>query len=314
MSGTLFLIGEIVLFMIGATAVGFVFGRLTRRTRPAGNLREVTAERERTSLLEREVDELTNALTEARAAAARAVDDGELQSRAAGAEREAEGLDRRLREAAERIAELESERESASERLREGSERIAELEGERGSDDDRLREAAGRIAELEGERDTQDRGLREATERIAELERQRESEDWDERLREASERITQLEVERDELLEQLTTPRAVAATDTATDSEASAESPELADLRDELERREAEIARLEQVAAEARQLEEALEAREGRIGDLEAALEATAANRHPGEPDAASIGTSMGAGNYADSRLEFDAWDPRDDA
>ena len=61
-------------------------------------------------------------------------------------------------------------------------------------------------------------------------------------------------------------------------------------------------------------LESELAARHNRIGDLEAALEANVANRAHAEGDAASIGISMGAGNYADSRLEFEAWDPTDES
>ena len=112
MSGTLFLIGEIVVFMIAATAIGFIVGRITRRRSPAGiNVAEVTALRERSSLMEREVDELRAALTDARSTASRGAEAGELQSRAAMAEREAEGLERRLREASERINELAAERD-----------------------------------------------------------------------------------------------------------------------------------------------------------------------------------------------------------
>jgi chromosome segregation ATPase len=233
MSGTLFLIGEIVVFMVAATAIGFIVGRMTRRRSPANmNVGEITALRERSSLLEREVDELTAGLTEARAAVSRAGDGGELQSRAAMAEREAEGLERRLREASERIAALTSER------------------------DEWMALAEAGAAEVVG--------TPEATERVEAL--------------------------------------------------SPADLEELETLRAEVEKRRAEIARLEQVAHEAARLESELTARNNRIGDLEAALEANVANQAThAEGDAASIGVSMGAGNYADSRLEFEAWDPTDD-
>lgn len=234
MSGTLFLIGEIVVFMIAATAIGFIVGRITRRRSPAGiNVAEVTALRERSSLMEREVDELRAALTDARSTASRGAEAGELQSRAAMAEREAEGLERRLREASERINELAAER------------------------DEWMEVAAAGPAE---------------------------------------EPVNDVIV-----AESVATPSA-------------AEIEELETLRAEVERRRAEIARLEQVAADAARLESELAARNNRIGDLEAALEANVANRAHAEGDAASIGISMGAGNYADSRLEFEAWDPTDES
>ena len=234
MSGTLFLIGEIVVFMIAATAIGFIVGRITRRRSPAGiNVAEVTALRERSSLMEREVDELRAALTDARSTASRGAEAGELQSRAAMAEREAEGLERRLREASERINELAAERDEWME--------VA---------------AAGPAEEPVND--------------------------------------------------------VIAAESVATPS--AAEIEELETLRAEVERRRAEIARLEQVAADAARLESELAARNNRIGDLEAALEANVANRAHAEGDAASIGISMGAGNYADSRLEFEAWDPTDES
>ena len=234
MSGTLFLIGEIVVFMIAATAIGFIVGRITRRRSPAGiNVAEVTALRERSSLMEREVDELRAALTDARSTASRGAEAGELQSRAAMAEREAEGLERRLREASERINELAAERDEWME--------VA---------------AAGPAEEPVND--------------------------------------------------------VIAAESVATPT--AAEIEELETLRAEVERRRAEIARLEQVAADAARLESELAARNNRIGDLEAALEANVANRAHAEGDAASIGISMGAGNYADSRLEFEAWDPTDES
>ena len=234
MSGTLFLIGEIVVFMIAATAIGFIVGRITRRRSPAGiNVAEVTALRERSSLMEREVDELRAALTDARSTASRGAEAGELQSRAAMAEREAEGLERRLREASERINELAAERDEWME--------VA---------------AAGPAEEPVND--------------------------------------------------------VIVAESDATPS--AAEIEELETLRAEVERRRAEIARLEQVAADAARLESELAARNNRIGDLEAALEANVANRAHAEGDAASIGISMGAGNYADSRLEFEAWDPTDES
>jgi len=230
MSGTLYLIGEIVAFMAAATVLGFILGRVSRRSRPSLNTAELTVLRERSSLLETEVDELTAALTQARVNAAGP--DGTAQGRAAMAEREAEGLERRLREAAVRIRQLEQERDEWVE--------IAELAEA---------DAPGPAGRPEG-------------------------------------------------------------TDQPSDT---VETSDLAALQAELARRTAQIAHLEQVAGDAHRLEDELAARDDRIGHLEAALEANAAARASSDVDAAAIGVSLGAGEYADALLEFDAWDQRDE-
>lgn len=234
MSGSLTLIGEILAFMGLATFVGFAIGRLSGRGRPKLNVAELTALRERTSLLEREVDELTAALTEARLTADAGADAAALQSKLAMAEREAEGLDRRLQEAVQRIADLEDER-------------------------DELRDAAA-VAADDG------------------------------------------------------TPVGAGHHGSDADDQDAIDPAELEALREELARRTEMINRLERVAADANRLQNEIAVRDDRIGRLEAALEANAANRAVAEGDAASIGMSVGAGNYADSRLEFEAYDPPDEA
>ena len=222
MSGSTYLVGEIIVFMALATLIGFAVGRLTRRSAPSMSTSEMTTLRERSTLLEREVDELTAALVEARAASG---DSGALE-RAEMAEREAAGLGRRLDDAVKRIESLQAERDEWME----------------------LAEAA-----------------------------------------------------------ESTTAGVVEPSDSAAASEAEAE--EAVALRQELERRTAHIARLEQVAADAKRLERELEAREDRIGHLERVLEANAADRALSDANAASIGISVGAGTYADSRLTFDPTD-----
>ncbi len=228
MSGSTYLVGEIIVFMALATLIGYAVGRLTRRSAPAVSTTEMTALRERSTLLEREVDELTAALVEARGSAA----DSGAQERAEMAEREAAGLGRRLDEAAKRIEALQAERDEWME--------LAETS----------------VAE---------------------------------------------------------TSVAAEAVDGATDAESGAvseeEAAETQGLREELERRTAHIARLEQVAADAKRLERELEARNDRIGQLERVLEANAADRALSDSNAASIGVSVGAGTYADSRLTFDPTD-----
>ena len=138
------------------------------------------------------------------------------------------------------------------------------------------------------------------------------------RLDEAAKRIEALQAERDEWMELAETSVAEAsvaaeAVDGATDAESGAvseeEAAETQALREELERRTAHIARLEQVAADAKRLESELEARNDRIGQLERVLEANAADRALSDSNAASIGVSVGAGTYADSRLTFDPTD-----
>jgi chromosome segregation ATPase len=267
MSGTLFLIGEIVLYLVAATLIGVLLGRLTTKLGSTSGRREATSLRRKTAALEAEVDRLEAALTTAKADAARAADTGELEARAAMAEREAEGLDRRLREASERLAALQMERDELVERL-----------------------------EFPGA--PTDTGVVDSLEQ---------------RLGEASERIAALEAERNALADRLETIELVERP-AALPAEAIPEpdDEEMAELRSELHRRRAEIARLERVAADAARLEEELAVRNHRIGDLEARLEATAASQPPGDATAASIGVSMGAGNYADSRLEFEAWDAGD--
>ncbi len=229
MSGSTYLVGEIIVFMALATLIGYAVGRLTRRSAPAVSTTEMTALRERSTLLEREVDELTAALVEARGSAA----DSSAQERAEMAEREAAGLGRRLDEAAKRIEALQAERDEWME--------LAETS---------LADAGVAAAE---------------------------------------------------------------AVDGATDAESGAvseeEAAETQGLREELERRTAHIARLEQVAADAKRLERELEARNDRIGQLERVLEANAADRALSDSNAASIGVSVGAGTYADSRLTFDPTD-----
>jgi DNA repair exonuclease SbcCD ATPase subunit len=255
MSGTLFVIGEIVLYLAAATVIGLLLGRLTARIGSRSDAGEVAASRRRTATLESEVGRLESALSAAQTDA----------DRAAMAEREAEGLERRLREASEQVAELQAERDAL----------FARLEPAGGMTD------PGVVAALE------------------------------ERLVEAADRIVVLQAERNELIAQL---ESVAADPESIDGAPVEifDDEEMAALRLELERRRAEIARLERVAADAARLEQELVVRNHRIGDLEARLEATAAAHAITDGDAASIGVSMGAGNYADSRLEFDPWDASD--
>lgn len=224
MSGSMYLVGEIIVFMALATLIGFGVGRVTGRKAPSLSNAEMTALRERTTLLEREVDELTAALVDARASNGEAAAD----ERAKMAEREAAGLGRRLDEAVQRIEALQAERDEWMEHA----------------------EAADAGSEAAGAD-----GLGEVGVVSAE------------------------------------------------------EAAEAQELRDELERRTAHIARLEQVAADAKRLEQELEARNDRIGQLERVLEANAADRAVSEGNAASIGISLGAGTYADSRLTFDPTD-----
>ncbi len=223
MSGSMYLIGEIIVFMVLATMIGFAVARLTRRKAPAMPTGEITALRERTTLLEREVDELTAALVEARAANG----DAAALERAEMAEREAAGLGRRLDEAVQRIDALQAERDEWRELVESADAAVMADVGEPGESD----------------------GASEA------------------------------------------------------------ETAEAQELRKELERRTAHIARLEQVATDAKRLEQELEARNDRIGHLERVLEANAADRALSEGNAASIGVSVGAGSYADSRLTFDPTD-----
>jgi chromosome segregation ATPase len=254
MSGTLFVIGEIALYMAAATVIGLLLGRLTARAGSRSGGSEVTALRRRATTLEGEVDRLEAALSSASADAARA----------AMAEREAEGLERRLRDASQRVTALQAEREELVERL----------ESSTGAAD------SGVVAGLE------------------------------EQIVQAADRIAVLQAERNDLMERLESTMADAEVDGV--SANAADDEETAALRLELERRRAEIARLERVAVDAARLEQELAVRNHRIGDLEARLEATTATHSIAEADAASIGVSMGAGNYADSRLEFDAWDASD--
>jgi hypothetical protein len=217
----MYLAGEIIVFMALATLIGFAVGRVTRRSTPAMSTAEMTAIRERTTLLEREVDELTAALVAERASNG----DTAAQERAEMAEREAAGLGRRLDDAVQRIEALKAERDEWME----------------------LAEAADANAGADADGQVSDDDPMESEETRA--------------------------------------------------------------LREELERRTAHIARLEQVAADAKRLERELEARNDRIGDLERVLEANAAGRALTDATAASIGISVGAGNYADSRLTFDPTD-----
>jgi chromosome segregation ATPase len=141
---------------------------------------------------------------------------------------------------------------------------------------------------------------------------EREAAGLERRLTEAVARVGELERERDEWIQLAEQAEAAAGTRDVDAGDGHDASEDVAALRVELDKRTAQVAHLERVANQAGRLEGELAAREDRIGDLEAALEARAASQASTDGDAAAIGISVGAANYADSRLTFDAWDPAD--
>jgi len=324
MGGILYAAGEIAIFMLAATAIGFFLGRATRREpqeAPAHGPELLTA-RDRVRKLEADVDGLTAALAEARLqsasrAQARSEQAGEaaaLDSRLKASESQIVTLERRLASARDQITHLLEERDQWEAEAGQGTptkwERpradVATLERD-------LMEARRRVAQLEagsgagsaggdvsqGDASQGDAALAEAQSRLAEMRSLLDG---------SQARIAELQAERDGLEAELLRA-AEAAAAVADGSVAELEGPaaaEIATIRMELARREVELAKLERVLSDARRLEEELAVRDDRIGRLEAELERHGAALAAGTPgDAAAIGVSSGGGSFSDTRFEM---------
>jgi chromosome segregation ATPase len=318
MGGILYAAGEIAIFMLAATAIGFFLGRATRREpqeAPAHGPELLTA-RDRVRKLEADVDGLTAALAEARLqsasrAQARSEQAGEaaaLDSRLRASESQIVTLERRLASARDQITHLLEERDQWEAEAGQGtpakwerpSADVAALERD-------LVEARRRVAQLEasgagsagGDASQGDAALAEAQSRLAEMRSLLDG---------SQARMAELQAERDGLEAELLRAAEVAAA-VAGGSVAEVEGPgaaEIETIRMELARREVELAKLERVLSDARRLEEELAVRDDRIGRLEAELERHGAALAAGTPgDAAAIGVSSGGGSFSDTRFEM---------
>lgn len=316
MGGILYAAGEIAIFMLAATAIGFFLGRATRREpqeAPAHGPELLTA-RDRVRKLEADVDGLTAALAEARLqsasrAQARSEQAGEaaaLDSRLKASESQIVTLERRLASARDQITHLLEERDRWEAEAGQGTpakwERpgvdVAALERD-------LMEARRRVAQLEagsgagsaGDAASQgDAALTEAQSRLAEMTSLLDG---------SQARIAELQAERDRLEAELQTAEVAVAGGAVAELEGPG-AAEIETIRMELARREVELAKLERVLADARRLEEELAVRDDRIGRLEAELERHGAALAAGTPgDAAAIGVSSGGGSFSDTRFEM---------
>jgi chromosome segregation ATPase len=269
MNGTLYLVVEILVFMVAATALGFMIGRASKRSGGPSPLAAMTVRAEKAALrdLEEENDRLLASLAEARlqVAALERSDTSSgreaLTARVAASDQEISRMQARAEEAAAHIEALETERDRLQADLAAQSAQTEE----------------GHRAELDELRVQLEARTADHTAAVAEVAS----------LKAALERSRDLD---------------------AIDHESGgveAQEAEIAQLRAEMQRHRAEIARLQGAETKIPALQAEVEARGGRIAELEAALRSGATT----SDDAASIGISLGGGNFADTSIEFDSPD-----
>jgi chromosome segregation ATPase len=285
MSGTLYAITEILIFMVVATVIGYLLGAMiTRRRNPslaksrlasteAGLLeKRLTASEGEREALAAEREKLKTEITQLRAAVTEsAVDDG-MRAQLEESRQQVELLERDLSAARAAGAEAASDgraTQQAAAELAESRRQVEVLQRD-------LAAAQAAAAEAAAGDDTAEQ-LVASRERIQDLEQL---------LSGAETTIGSLTADRDQLAEKLRDSESQA-------EEASSQDDEAERLRAELDRVNAELAERDRVMAE-----------------LDRATDAPVVV--PPAPEAPASGfSSSGAGAFADSAIEFDTWDPR---
>ena len=276
MNGTPYLVLQILVFIVAASAIAFFLGRASRRPIRPVTTASRSDDRAEVQKLQAEKDELTAALTEARLQAAsrgRSAESNEvvsLTARLDASDRVVEKLEARLASSAAEIDGLQSERATLQEQLQ--AARDATSEEDPGPSSEAVAALQDRVRELE-----EDLADRAARDNDAAIER------------------TRLLAEVQRLENEVAAGPGDAAASAGNETEA---------LRAEIDRLQGETDRLAAAASRTTELKAGLVERDERIARLEAAL-----SRHQDTvaDAAASIGVTQGGGAFADTIIEFDA-------